>query len=89
MGLPQGPSTEPTVNRIFRDCLAGNGLKAIVRSLSADGIPSATGKQWGATSVEKILYNEAYTGTLVWGRRTRSAIRDRDIRMITLQGSNS
>lgn len=70
--LDPDSNTAPVVRRIFQDCLAGNGLKAIVRSLNADGIPSATGKQWGATSVEKILHNEAYTGTLVWGKRTKS-----------------
>jgi len=76
--LELNPNTAPVVKRIFRDCLAGNGLKAIVRSLNADGIPTATGKQWGATSVEKILHNEAYTGTLVWGKRTKSATRAQD-----------
>ncbi len=65
------PKTAPIVQRIFRECLSGKGLKAIVRSLNADGLTSRTGKKWGTTSIEKILHNEAYTGTLVWGRRTK------------------
>jgi len=60
------------MQRIFRECQAGRGLKAIARSLNADGISSRTGKKWGATSVEKILHNEAYTGTMVWGKRTKN-----------------
>jgi len=47
-------------------------LKAIARSLNADGLTSKTGKKWGTTSIEKILHNEAYAGTLVWGRRTKN-----------------
>ncbi len=48
------------------------GLKAIARSLNADGISLRTGKKWGATSIEKILHNEAYTGTMIWGKRTKN-----------------
>ena len=69
--LDPDPKAVPIVQRIFRECLGGKGLKAIARSLNADGIPSRTGKKWGATSIEKIVHNEAYTGTLVWGKRTR------------------
>ena len=65
------PKTAPIVQRIFRECLSGKGLKAITRSLNADGLTSRTGKKWGTTSIEKILHNEAYTGTLVWGRRAK------------------
>ncbi len=64
--------TAPITQRIFRECLTGKGLKAIARSLNGDGISSRTGKKWGATSIEKILHNEAYTGTMVWGKRTKN-----------------
>jgi len=77
--LEPDPKTAPITQRIFRECIrifrecmAGKGLKAIARSLNADGISSRTGRKWGATSIEKILHNEAYTGTLVWGKRTRN-----------------
>jgi len=70
--LEPDPKTAPITQRIFRECLAGKGLKAIARSLNADGISSRTGKIWGATSIEKILHNEAYTGTMVWGKRTKN-----------------
>ena len=65
--------TAPIVQRIFRECREGKGLKAIARSLNADGIPSGAGKKWGATSIEKILHNEAYTGTMVWPKRSKQS----------------
>jgi site-specific DNA recombinase len=69
--LEPDPKRAPIVQRIFQEALAGKGLKTIARSLNADRIPSHTGKKWGATSIEKILHNEAYTGTLVWGKRKK------------------
>ena len=70
--LEPDPKTAPILQRIFRECLAGKGLKAIARGLNADGLASSTGKKWGATSIEKIVHNEAYTGALVWGKRPRT-----------------
>jgi len=70
--LEPDPKTAPITQRIFRECLAGKGLKAIARSLNGDGISSRTGKKWGATSIEKILHNEAYMGIMVWGKRTKN-----------------
>jgi len=70
--LKPDPKTAPIVQRIFRECLMGKGLKAIARGLNADGLASSTGKKWGATSIEKIVHNEAYTGALVWGKRPRT-----------------
>jgi site-specific DNA recombinase len=70
--LEPDPRTAPIVQRIFRECLLGKGLKAIARGLNADALGSSTGKKWGATSIEKIVHNEAYTGALVWGKRPRT-----------------
>ena len=39
----------------------------ITRALNDDGIASPGGKLWGKTGVHKVLTNEAYTGTLLWG----------------------
>ena len=70
--LGPDPKTAPIVQRIFRECLVGKGLKAITRGLNADALASSTGKKWGTTSIEKIVHNEAYTGALVWGKRPRT-----------------
>jgi DNA invertase Pin-like site-specific DNA recombinase len=71
--LEPDPRTAHVVRYIFQDCLEGKGLKTIARSLNADKILTVTGKKWGATSIEKILHNEAFTGTLVWGKRKKGA----------------
>jgi DNA invertase Pin-like site-specific DNA recombinase len=69
--LEPDSKTAPVVQRIFRECLEAKGLMAIARGLNADGLPSRTGGKWGTTSVQKILHNEAYTGTMVWGKRAK------------------
>lgn len=74
--LEPDPKTAPIVQRIFRECLASEGLKSIARRLNADGLLSKTGKKWGSTSLEKILHNEVYSGTLVWGKRMKNPARD-------------
>ena len=57
------------VQRIFRECAEGRGLKEIAKGLNRDGIPAPMGGTWGRQRVHKILTNEAYTGCLVWGKR--------------------
>jgi site-specific DNA recombinase len=61
------------VARIFNLILEGNGLIEIVKQLNSEGIVSPNGKGWKKTTVSNILANEAYTGTLVWGK---SSLRD-------------
>ncbi len=73
--------TAPVAQRIFRECLEAKGLMAIARGLNADGLPSRMGKKWGTTSVQKILHNEAYTGTMVWGKRAKSEFDGSPVRM--------
>ena len=43
--LELDPKTAPITQHIFTECLAGKGLKAIARSLNADGISSRAGKK--------------------------------------------
>ena len=65
--LEVDPHSAPIVKRIFHLALRGNGLKEIAKALNADGIASPKGKRWGTTTLHKVLVNETYTGTLVWG----------------------
>ena len=65
--LEQDPDTSPVVKRIFDMSEAGSGMVDITRALNDDGIASPGGKLWGKTGVHKVLTNEAYTGTLLWG----------------------
>ena len=67
-------TTAPVVERIFRECLSGKGLKEIARGLNLDGFTTRTGNRWGSTSVHNVLHNEAYAGVLVWDRRKKRRI---------------
>lgn len=66
--------TAPVVQRIFRECIEGKGLKEIAKALNRDGLITRTGKKWGTTSLHHVLRNEACIGTLVWDRRQRRRI---------------
>ncbi|HEX76933.1 MAG TPA: recombinase family protein [Dehalococcoidia bacterium] len=72
--LEPDPVTAPVVERIFRECLSGQGLKEIAKGLNRDGLTTRTGKKWGTTSVHNVLRNEAYAGVLVWDRRRKRRI---------------
>ncbi len=65
--LEMDPDTAPIVKRIFDMSEAGSGMVDITRALNDDGIASPGGKLWSKTGVHKVLINEAYTGTLIWG----------------------
>jgi len=66
--LEPNPSHVATVQRIFKECTEGKGLKEITKSLNRDGIPAPAGGKWGKQRIHKILNNEAYTGCLIWGK---------------------
>jgi site-specific DNA recombinase len=52
------PVTSDIVIRIYRDVLAGISTRAISLALTAEGIPTPTGKRvWGASTVNCILTN--------------------------------
>ncbi len=69
--LEPDPSHAAIVQRIFKECAEGKGLKEITKSLNRDKIPSPAGGKWGKQRVHKILNNEAYIGCLVWGKNHR------------------
>ena len=71
--LEPDPATSPIVERIFAMSEAGKGMLDITRTLNDEGIASPAGKVWGKTSIHKVLTNEAYTGTLVWGANAKDA----------------
>ncbi len=65
------PEHAAVVARMFREARLGAGLKAIAKGLNDDGIPNPHGKRWGKSGVYWLLTNEAYAGTLVWGRNSK------------------
>ena len=68
------PHQARVVASIFEGVIAGKGLKEIVRELNQSGIASPKGKTWSKTTLHKILTNEAYNGTLIWGRTSRRSL---------------
>jgi site-specific DNA recombinase len=64
------PHEAQIVARMFNEVLNGKGLKEILKGLNQEGIVGPKGKDWIKTTVHKILTNEVYTGTLVWGRNS-------------------
>ena len=59
----------PIVRRIFKLALQGRGGKEIAKTLNADGLRTRAGNHFGATGINNILRNAAYTGTLVWNEK--------------------
>ncbi len=59
------------VRRIFRLTLQGRSPVEIIRILNDEGIASPREKLWLKTTVQKVLVNESYTGTLIWGRSSK------------------
>ncbi|NOY54364.1 MAG: recombinase family protein [Actinobacteria bacterium] len=79
--------TAPVVERIFSQFLAGKGIHAIARDLTAEDIPCPsaadparnrhrlTGSSaWQPTAVRAILDNPRYTGYQVWNRQRRDEV---------------
>jgi site-specific DNA recombinase len=64
------PHEAQIVARMFNEVLKGKGLKEILKGLNREGIAGPKGRGWIKTTVHKILTNEVYTGTLVWGKNS-------------------
>jgi len=62
------PNQAQIIQRIFNSVIDGKGLINISKELNREGIISPGENSWGKTTIYKILTNEAYIGTLVWGR---------------------
>jgi len=66
---PEGSVAVQVICRMFDMALRDVGCKEIAKALNKEGIRTITGQRWGRTTVHKVLTNEAYCGTLVWGGR--------------------
>jgi site-specific DNA recombinase len=81
--LEPDPITALVVRRIFEMFAAGQGLKQIANTLTAENIPSPSAhdrkrnphrdpRGWAHTAIRAILVNERYLGRTVWGRQART-----------------
>ena len=68
-GLEVDPETAPLVERIFRERIAGVGLRPLVRKLNREGSRNARGALWHPRHVRDILANPVYKGVLARYRR--------------------
>ena len=64
------PVASPIVKEIFESSRRGNGLKEICKELNGRGITNR-GRRWQKNIVHYLLTNEAYTGTAVWGVKSK------------------
>jgi hypothetical protein len=69
--LASTPTRSPIIQRIFTECDSGKGQKTIAQGLNQDGYRTVNGKKWSKNNIQSILKNETYTGTLIWGRRSK------------------
>ncbi|MCZ6535427.1 MAG: recombinase family protein, partial [Chloroflexi bacterium] len=61
------PNTAWVVQKVFDLASNGLGAKEIAKTLNQKGCRSARGGRWGRGQVHKILSNQVYIGTLLWG----------------------
>lgn len=67
--IPGPPDQVANVRRIFDlYVLEGHGRREITNRLNIAGQRTRQGRPWRESSVTHILRNEAYLGTIVWGR---------------------
>ncbi len=69
--LEVDPVAAPIVREIFESSRRGNGLAEICKELNGRGITNK-GKRWQKNVVHYLLTNEAYTGTAVWGVKSKN-----------------
>ena len=72
--LELDPSADGVVRRIFQMALLGTSTLDITKTLNREGIASPQGSRWTKTTIHRILTNETYTGTLIWGSRAKDNV---------------
>ena len=69
--LELNPPADAVVRRIFDMVLEGKSILDITKTLNSEGISTTNGKRWAKTTINAMLYNEAYAGTVVWGTNAK------------------
>ena len=72
--LELDPPADGVVRRIFQMALLGTSTLDVTKTLNREGIASPQGSRWTKTTIHRILTNETYTGTLVWGTRAKDNV---------------
>ena len=72
--LELNPPADGVVRRIFQMALQGTSTLDITKILNKEGLASPQRGRWTKTTIHRILTNEAYTGTLVWGTKAKDNV---------------
>lgn len=56
------PATRPIIERIFDSIEAGETFGEVARALNTEGLRTARGKPWKASTLRTLVMNEAYAG---------------------------
>ena len=78
--LEVDPVSASIVKEIFESSRQGNGLKEICKELNGRGITNR-GRRWQKNIVHYLLTNEAYTGTAVWGVKSKGEKAEEPVRV--------
>ena len=74
------PEEARVVNMVFEMYAEGNSAGKVARTLNSMGIPSPSGKEWGAESIKPLLTNVHYLGKVRWNhRKTVKIIEDGEV----------
>ena len=65
------PDRAEVAREIFRRYNSGASMREIAHYLRSCGAPTWSGRQWGHSSVRRILTNETYAGTAYFGTHRR------------------
>ena len=60
------------MKRVFELAARGQGAKLIASSLNAEGLRTRHGRHFHITGINNMLRNEAYVGTIVWNRYSKT-----------------
>ena len=69
--LELDPPADGVVRRIFQLALQGTSTLDITKTLNREGLVGPKRGRWTKTTIHRILTNETYTGTLVWGSKAK------------------
>ncbi len=71
--LELDPPADGVVRRIFQLALLGTSTLDITKTLNREGLVGPQRGRWTKTTIHRILTNETYTGTLVWGTKAKDS----------------
>lgn len=60
------------IRRIFDSVCGGRSIRSIAFELNQEGVLPQRGRQWGTSSLHRIISNETYFGQAYYNRRRRS-----------------